>query len=359
MNAIHVMRNVIFCSSLVLLSARAIADTTHVHVLYGAQQGLEFERSHHQSETFVLHLGAFRSEQNAINYKKHLDCKLSQPVYLVHDTNADVPYTVFVGPFKNIAALHQASRVILSDKTCDKTAHQNIFLLIENIKHQQKIITLSAGPGWSQPGAAQTLLLQPDVRTAYTTDNHTSTLLNGEIFLGLERALYESLKGQLGFAVAGASNANVTGDALIDANPDFNNFTYSYNINHVHVALKAKLLPELKTTSALYQPYVSGSVGVGFNHAYDFGMSAKLFESIVPPLFQSNTTTAFTYTVGAGLQKPINTNWALGLGYELTDWGKSSLAAAPGQTVGKGLALNHVYVNEVQLGLTYQPQATT
>ncbi|MGL6035737.1 MAG: porin family protein, partial [Legionella sp.] len=59
------------------------------------------------------------------------------------------------------------------------------------------------------------------------------------------------------------------------------------------------------------------------------------------------------YTVGAGLQKSLNDNWQVGVGYEFADWGKSQLASAPEQTLNSGLGLNHLYTNGVLLNVTY------
>ncbi|HAT8718368.1 TPA: porin family protein, partial [Legionella pneumophila] len=62
---------------------------------------------------------------------------------------------------------------------------------------------------------------------------------------------------------------------------------------------------------------------------------------------------AFTYTLGAGVQKSISEHWQLGVGYEFADWGKSELGRASGQTLNEGLKLNHLYTNGVVLNLTY------
>jgi hypothetical protein len=52
-------------------------------------------------------------------------------------------------------------------------------------------------------------------------------------------------------------------------------------------------------------------------------------------------------------EKPLNDHWTIGMGYEFTDWGKSQLGAASGQTSGEGLILNHVYVNQLLFSLSF------
>lgn len=69
--------------------------------------------------------------------------------------------------------------------------------------------------------------------------------------------------------------------------------------------------------------------------------------------FASNTTTAFTYTLGAGVQRHLNPHWQVGIGYEFSDWGSSQLNRASGQTLNSGLLLSHLYTNELLFNLTY------
>ena len=54
--------------------------------------------------------------------------------------------------------------------------------------------------------------------------------------------------------------------------------------------------------------------------------------------------TALTYTLGTGVQKILNAHWQVGVGYEFSDWGQSSLGRASEQTLHSGLELNHVYI---------------
>ena len=75
--------------------------------------------------------------------------------------------------------------------------------------------------------------------------------------------------------------------------------------------------------------------------------------AVVMPDFASNTTTAFTYTVGAGIQRLLNQHWQAGIGYEFADWGRSQLNRASGQTLNNGLSLSHVYTNGFLFNLTY------
>ena len=215
------------------------------------------------------------------------------------------------------------------------------------------IATVSFGPAWSTPGKTQTFFLQSNVQKSYISTNGASAIADGELFYGFERPLRSKMRAQLGIAIAGATNVGLYGDILEDADNDFNNYFYKYNVNHAHVGFKAKLIKELQSP---YEPYFSTSVALGFNHSYNFSITPKIYQEVPAPYFQSNTALAVTYTLGAGVQKRVDKNWIIGLGYEFADWGRSNLSAAPGQTIGGGLYMSHIYTNEVQLSITYQPK---
>lgn len=213
------------------------------------------------------------------------------------------------------------------------------------------IVTLSVGPIWENGGETQTFYVSPFIQKTYAANQSTQTLFDGELFLGIEKPLLFDLEGQLGLAVAATSNAKLSGDIWDDADPLFNNFNYTYNIQHTHIAAKGKLLGEFR---GIFKPYVSGSLGIGFNQSRDFNIVPTIFPAIPAPNFTSNMTTAFTYTLGLGLQRAINTHWRASVGYEFADWGKSQLGMAPDQTLGGGISLNHLYTNGIQFSLSYK-----
>jgi opacity protein-like surface antigen len=169
--------------------------------------------------------------------------------------------------------------------------------------------------------------------------------------LGLQKNLNPYVTGQFGIAIADANATKLNGDIWEDADPAFNNFTYAYKINHVNVAMKGRIISN--TSYYGIQPYVSGSIGVGFNRAYDFSITPTISEEIPAPPFSSNTKTALSFTLGAGIQKSLFDNWQVGIGYEFADWGSYSLGRAAGQTVNQGLSLNHVYVQQLQFTVIY------
>lgn len=217
------------------------------------------------------------------------------------------------------------------------------------VKDSGWVASVSLGSVWHRSGDTQTFYLAPEIEKTYKANRSHDALADGEIFLGMQRA-FNQWQGQLGLAAATTSSAGLAGQIWDDANPQFNNYAYHYDITHTHVAIKGKLL---RDCGFMLIPWISGSIGVGFNRAHDFTNTPLIFEAIVNPNFTDHTQTAFTYTLGAGVQKQLTANWQVGIGYEFAAWGKSHLGRATGQTLNSGLALDHVYTNGVLANLTY------
>ena len=212
------------------------------------------------------------------------------------------------------------------------------------------VATLSLGPVWENNGNTQTFYLAPNIEKIYAANHASHALVDGEIFLGIQKPIREKLEGQIGLAVATTGNASLSGNIWDDAQFQFNNYTYDYQVRHTHVAIKGKLLAD---RGYVVTPWVSGSLGVGFNQAHDFSNAPLISQAVVMPDFASNTTTAFTYTLGVGVERYLNPHWKAGIGYEFADWGKSQLSRASGQTLNNGLSLSHLYTNGFLFNLTY------
>jgi opacity protein-like surface antigen len=116
------------------------------------------------------------------------------------------------------------------------------------------------------------------------------------------------------------------------------------------VALKGRLISNGKW---FVSPYISASVGVSFNHEFDFSIQPTNSTEVAPPPFNSNSNTSFVYTAGIGFQKSLTENLQVALGYEFADWGKAQLSRADGQTINQGLTVNNLYTNQLLLSLFY------
>ena len=210
--------------------------------------------------------------------------------------------------------------------------------------------SIAAGPIWARGGETQTFYLAPEIEKTYAARKPTNALASGELFVGIQKALASQWLGQLGLAAATTGNAKLQGVIWDDADPQFDNYSYQYKVRNTRVAVKGKLLLD---KGYWLMPWVSASLGVGFNRAHEYSNAPLIFEALPNPNFADHTKTAFTYTLGAGVQKAFNDHWQVGIGYEFADWGKSELGRADMQTMNSGLALNHLYTNGVLLNLTY------
>lgn len=210
--------------------------------------------------------------------------------------------------------------------------------------------SFSIGPTWTSPGIQQNIQLTSEIEKTYTAYKPSNTLADGEVFLGIKRELPYDLFTHIGVAGALTSQAGLSGEIWDDADPSLNNSAYGYHIQHSHVALKAKVFKDM---SYVVLPWISGSIGVGFNRANSFHNQALIPQEIPQNNFSNHTQTSFTYTVGAGLQKIISSKWQAGIGYEFADWGQSHLNPVAGQTQGQGLSLNHLYTNGLMFNITY------
>lgn len=89
---------------------------------------------------------------------------------------------------------------------------------------------LSAGPTWQSGGTRQTFYLTQDIEKTYTANQLTQALFDGEMVLGLQKTVSQTLQVRLGLAAAATGNATLSGAIWDDASPQFDNYTYRYTI---------------------------------------------------------------------------------------------------------------------------------
>ncbi len=330
--------------SLHFLLTPAIAQASSTVQLYSIEKAACLKETN-TKRLYILHLGAFHHPENAARYKKEMarytTAKISEKTANTHQ--------IFIGPLdaKHIA---QASRQLLAKKPASFFYKSRP--TITKVSYVPRwFVTANLGPAWSQGGQTQTFALQEDVTKTYTANNAHNTLINAAIFLGAQQNINRVFFTQLGFAFAATDNVKFSGNIWEDADPDFANYNYDYNVVYSHIALKAKLFARWTETT---QPYIGASAGMGFNRAHHFFISPRIPEAVPAPPFTAHTKNgALAYTLEVGLQHLIDAHWRGGVGYEFADWGASSLGRAVGQTLNSGITLSHLYTNGIQFNLTY------
>jgi hypothetical protein len=213
-------------------------------------------------------------------------------------------------------------------------------------------VSLSGGPSWANTGSIQIIVLQPDLSNNYNPNNlnNSNIIGNGELFAGMQKSFFPQVQSQFGLAIYVSSFAKLNGFIQQNGDSGFQNYSYKYKIQHSHVALKSKWIAE---NSYNMNPYISGSIGVGFNRSYGYESTPLIFQVVPNPPFQSRSQVALTYSLGAGFQHIVNQHLSMGLGYQLVSWGANSLDRAEGQTLGKGLSLSTLYTHGVEFNVSY------
>lgn len=351
---------VVCCLTLLTLGTTAYSNS-HSEWIYGASKAQNFHGT--GTKEYYVSIGTYKNKHYAQKEYRSLKAK---HVNSVHMSSKGSYYNVFIGPLHSADSVravgskltHKHSAILAEQPTVEIDDTAQPLLTKEPLNTSMtmstsysRVVTLSLGASWTQSHHSVTETLAPEIVNTYTANNNGDAFAVGEIFAGMERELSPGWLGQLGVAVAGGGNTDRSGDIWANADPDFDNFTYNYSINRVYVGLKGKVLADVASIGI--QPYVSGSLGLGFNHAFGYASVAKIPEEVADQPFGSNVTTSFAYTVGAGIQKTFTPNWAIGVGYEFSDWGKSSLASIPGVTQSNSLVLDHLYNNAVLVNLSY------
>lgn len=197
----------------------------------------------------------------------------------------------------------------------------------------------------------QTFYLTPTILKSYVPTQDKTSLYSAHITLAKEKSLTATYLTQLGIDYQISSNAKPSGKILDDANPNFDNYAYNYQISHQAFSLKGRLIHNGSFDTATW---AAASFGVAVNTAHRFNNTPLLAEGVANNNFASNTSSGITYTLATGIQKSINQSWQFAIGYEFSDWGKSSLNAADGQTLNQGLNLSHLYTHNVLAELSYR-----
>ena len=205
------------------------------------------------------------------------------------------------------------------------------------------VLAIAGGPAWAATGNNQSFLSQNT--NYYNNSSTTDSLGIGEVFIGTYKELTNTLQLQFGVELAGSGNITEGGVALQNEKTVY---SYSYTVNQFRAAAKGKLVMEEFPVIAIIQPFIAGSIGLGMNHSYNYATS-----TMTAPAFSNSTVYTFAYTIGGGLQCPLDPFYQLGVGYELSGWGKSQLGATSGQTVGTGIAIDNIYTNAIIISLTY------
>ncbi|WP_133131335.1 outer membrane protein [Legionella yabuuchiae] len=217
-------------------------------------------------------------------------------------------------------------------------------------KNYTQVITVSGGIAWATPGKDRTIYAQNSVIT-YDVNPKTQTMPAGEIFLGLQWPFNDCINNQLGIAFGGAGN--VTLDGSIKSFGEPTGSRYEYQVGHGFVSARGKMI--LNPKLFFVQPFLTGSVGVGFNHTFGFRTYPLVDPTVATQWFRNYTDSfVLTYSVGAGLEKQLNSNWSIGVSYEFANWGENGLGRAfSSPWTYEGPQFTNLYAHNLLFSLSY------
>lgn len=215
------------------------------------------------------------------------------------------------------------------------------------------ILTLSAGLASAQVGEDQTLTREGDFTLYKYSADKNSNRFSAGVFVGTEFSVHPCIDLILGLGYYVPSNFSVTGRLTQGVDePSFNEFSYRYKISSQQLLAEGKLLWNVKR---FFYPYFSVGMGAAFNTAYNYSVDVLPPFLTFSPQFSNHSTTAFTYSLGLGVDMDIYKHWRAGLGYRFSDFGKVSLGSgqlgfAP---FAPRLQQDHLYTQEVMAQISY------
>lgn len=216
----------------------------------------------------------------------------------------------------------------------------------------KKVVFLSAGTDFVHTGYSQTLTVQPPLQNAYEANSSWTTVGDFGGFIGIEKSLSQRMRIQSGIAAYGDTDITASGDVWQFALPVFDNFRYSYNVSHARVMFSNKLMTNLSNYEAIL-PYLSFELGAAFNRAHYYHES--LIEPLAVPMYPFNpkSTTSFSWGVGVGADYILKEHLRVGINYQFSDLGSTSLGSSPSATTSQTLTMPHLWTNQVHFQLTY------
>lgn len=142
--------------------------------------------------------------------------------------------------------------------TQDKTHHLQSVIFQPPVElNNQLFISIETGRSWTSTNRSQTFYVQLEIEKTYAAKTQTNTLINGELFLGLQYYFHPHLKAQIGLKNGLVSEGQLQGDIWEGDDLTFNNYDYQYRIKHYFLRHK---LNQIFTKNWFRYPYLVSSI---------------------------------------------------------------------------------------------------
>ncbi|KTD36781.1 Sporulation related domain protein [Legionella nautarum] len=367
----------------ILFSLFATQVFSHAVTFYGLDS---IEHYHGKSNgAFFIQMGNFSGKLNAYHYQEKMQQKISYPIKLERKGGN---YVVMIGPLRSMGQVREVVAQTRS-RFVQRKIPQTSSILFFRGRQKQK----------AQPVAVRTII-RPEKEPLEKETIEYFGLINENWYIGAfggvqrndithkitvnngsgAQSPYDKdsyLSGVYSQALAGASGGyrwefnnrlfpalgvglryqrvfarNVGKSILQYSMPEFANYGYNWQI-YSDVALATAKLNFFQYRA--FTPYLSGSVGAGFNKARSYKEVA--LQGVTPrisPAFTYNLTTQFAYNVGAGVDLQLSSRFIVSLGYEYQDLGSVSSGSGTGSSwAGRVLNLGSYRSNAALLSVNY------
>jgi opacity protein-like surface antigen len=216
------------------------------------------------------------------------------------------------------------------------------------------VAALRLGWDWAQVGKSQHVQLlntDPAPDLFKTSQANSNGFLYGG-FLGLEFPLKTEvdLRWQTGIAYYQTTSFQTKGVDYFFSLPQFGDKSYSYKITNQRMMVENKLLYGFHDRIYVYG---LAGVGVGFNNAYAYHERAIDPNTPANGVFNSNSVASISYSVGAGLDFVLASNWIMSLGYQFSDLGDVALGTYNNGNTSDTLKMPNTLTQELVLSLGF------
>jgi opacity protein-like surface antigen len=187
---------------------------------------------------------------------------------------------------------------------------------------------------------------------SYSVNNTTSTSFLFDAFFGVEGRLLPDWLLQVGLDYTQSTPFKAAGYLVQGADIHSENFyTYDYSVQARQALVETKLLATLANQ---FHPYLLVGIGASFNKAYNYNTNIPTNLSFTR-MYNNNSCSSFTYSVGAGVDLDVTNRVRFGIGYRFSDLGTVKLGKAiiNKTTVPGTLSQPHLYTNALLAQLTW------
>lgn len=241
--------------------------------------------------------------------------------------------------------------VVISMFSHNVLAREVTDIVSDYFRTSKKVLTVTLGPDFAYQGDSHNLTLVPPFSNTDASSKHWEVVGDFGGFVGIEHKCKKWLSIQTGIAGYGNTAVPITGKVLQYGVPDFDNFRYSYHVNHGRIMFSNKVLTTLNRYPKL-KPYFTFELGAAFNRATAY-QETPLID--LPPMapFANHSKTSFTWGLGFGEDYTINDHFRFGIGYQLADLGAASLGMTTAETTDQTLEVAPLWSNQLRFQLSY------